>query len=183
MSHLKTLYTTEFVSPIGTLLIAVDEAGQLVRLLFPNELAAWADEATARRYAPVPAAERCAHVITQLDEYFRGVRRDFDLPLNPDGTPFQQQVWAALQTIPYGVTLSYKALAERIGNPAAVRAVGRANGTNRIPIIIPCHRVIGADGSLTGFGGGLPLKQKLLQLEGVKVLAADAPAEMQLALL
>lgn len=183
MSHRKTLYTAEFASLIGKLLIAVDEAGNLVRLLFPNELATWADEAASRHYAPAPAAERCAHISAQLDEYFRGVRRDFDLPLKPDGTPFQQQVWAALQTIPYGVTLSYKALAERIGNPAAVRAVGRANGTNRIPIIIPCHRVIGADGSLTGFGGGLPLKRALLQLEGVKSPPAEVPAGTQLALL
>ena len=104
-------------------------------------------------------------VILQLDAYFAGRLRRFELPLAPDGTPFQRQVWSALTTIPYGETLSYGELARRVGRPNACRAVGAANGRNPIPIIIPCHRVIGADSSLTGFGGGLPIKRRLLQLE------------------
>ena len=102
----------------------------------------------------------------QLDAYFAGVRIAFDLPLAPEGTEFQRTVWHALATIPYGETISYAALAERIGKPAAVRAVGAANGRNPLPIVLPCHRVIGADGALTGFGGGLPTKRFLLELEG-----------------
>jgi methylated-DNA-[protein]-cysteine S-methyltransferase len=101
----------------------------------------------------------------QLDEYFDGRRKQFDLPLAPDGTPFQRGVWNALMKIPYGETTSYGVLAKRIGKPAAVRAVGAANGQNPIPIVIPCHRVIGADGRLVGFGGGLETKQFLLRLE------------------
>jgi len=103
--------------------------------------------------------------IQQLREYFAGQREDFDLPLVLHGTPFQLSVWRNLQKIPYGKTVSYLDLAKKIGNPKAVRAVGLANGLNPIPIIVPCHRVIGSDGSLTGFGGGLPTKQKLLALE------------------
>lgn len=101
----------------------------------------------------------------QLHEYFAGQRQQFTLPLAPQGTKFQQTVWQALRTIPYGQTWSYGQLARQIGKPGASRAVGAANGRNPIPIIIPCHRVIGADGSLTGFGGGLPTKIALLQLE------------------
>lgn len=110
--------------------------------------------------------ERVFHaVVQQLDEYFAGERRDFDLDLQPDGTAFQKAVWDALRDIPYGETASYGDIARRIGRPKAVRAVGAANGLNPIPIIIPCHRVIGANGKLTGYGGGLPVKEKLLSLE------------------
>jgi methylated-DNA-[protein]-cysteine S-methyltransferase len=101
----------------------------------------------------------------QLRAYFAGERQAFDLPLAPRGTEFQQAVWSALQRIPYGGTSTYSTIAERIGRPAAVRAVGAANGANPIPIIIPCHRVSGANGSLTGFGGGLDVKRQLLALE------------------
>jgi len=104
--------------------------------------------------------------VRQLGEYFQGVRKVFELDLAPRGTPFQRRVWAALLEIPFGATLSYGALARRLGNPLLTRAVGTANGANPIGIIIPCHRVIGADGSLTGYAGGLPLKQALLELEG-----------------
>ena len=97
--------------------------------------------------------------------YFAGERQTFDLPLAPRGTEFQQSVWSALQQIPYGETTTYSTIAERIGRPAAVRAVGAANGANPIPIVIPCHRVIGASGSLTGFGGGLDVKRQLLAME------------------
>ncbi len=101
----------------------------------------------------------------QLREYFAGERREFELPLDPRGSEFQKRVWSALRNIPYGTTISYGELAHRVGQPTAARAVGAANGRNPIPIVIPCHRVIGKDGSLTGFGGGLPLKERLLELE------------------
>ena len=102
----------------------------------------------------------------QLHEYFDGTRRTFDLPLAPQGTPFQLEVWHALARIPYGTTVSYAQLAHSPGRPAATRAVGAANGRNPLPIVLPCHRVIGASGALTGFGGGLPTKEYLLRLEG-----------------
>lgn len=103
----------------------------------------------------------------QLEEYFAGARREFDLPLAPKGTPFQQSVWALLRQIPYGETRSYGQLAAALGNPKASRAVGGANHNNPIAIVVPCHRVIGADGSLTGYAGGLDIKAYLLRLEGV----------------
>jgi methylated-DNA-[protein]-cysteine S-methyltransferase len=103
---------------------------------------------------------------SQIISYLEGKRTDFTLPLSPKGTAFQQKVWTALLMIPYGQTISYKELAARAGNPKACRAVGMANNRNPIPIIIPCHRVIGADGKLIGYGGGLPIKEKLLTLEG-----------------
>lgn len=106
-----------------------------------------------------------SHVSGQLTEYFAGERRTFDVDIAPAGTPFQREVWAALQGIPYGEVRSYADVANLIGRPRAVRAVGAANGANPIPIIIPCHRVIGSNGSLTGFGGGLPVKRRLLELE------------------
>ena len=102
----------------------------------------------------------------QLMEYFEGRRTEFDLRLDPSGTAFQHGVWARLREIPYGQTISYGELARRIGNPNASRAVGAANGANPIPIVVPCHRVIGSNGKLTGFGGGLPVKAFLLRLEG-----------------
>ncbi|KHL75736.1 cysteine methyltransferase [Pseudomonas putida] len=109
----------------------------------------------------------------QLDEYFAGKRQRFELALDFAGTAFQRQVWAALLTIPFGQTRSYSDIARQIGNPSAVRAVGAANGRNPISIIAPCHRVIGASGSLTGFAGGIPAKQYLLTLEGQQSLALD----------
>jgi len=105
-------------------------------------------------------------VLTQLQEYFAGTRRAFSVPLAPAGTPFQLAVWEALLSIPYGATVSYGELARRLGVTAGARAVGLANGANPLPIVIPCHRVIGADGALTGFGGGLGIKRALLELEG-----------------
>jgi methylated-DNA-[protein]-cysteine S-methyltransferase len=103
--------------------------------------------------------------IRQLRAYFAGKLENFDLPLAPEGTPFQRAVWKLLCDIPYGETISYGELARRVGNPKASRAVGLANGSNPIAIVIPCHRVIGSNGKLTGYGGGLPLKEKLLALE------------------
>jgi methylated-DNA-[protein]-cysteine S-methyltransferase len=156
------IYTHRFSTPVGDMLAAVDEAGALVRLQFGSE----GDTLDMPNATVVTDRERCDHVVKQLGEYFRQERREFDLPLAMQGTPFQKTVWTALLTIPYGVTISYRELAERIGSPAAVRAVGRANGSNPIPIVVPCHRVIGADGSLTGYGGGIAAKEQLLRLEG-----------------
>lgn len=104
-------------------------------------------------------------VFRELDEYFEGKRKTFDIPLRTHGTAFQEKVWAALRAIPYGEVRSYKEVAEAIGHPKAYRAVGMANNANPIFIIVPCHRVIGSDGSLTGYGGGLPMKKALLSLE------------------
>ena len=148
-------------SPVGPLRLAASDAG-LHAVEFQDQRhpvargADWHDGA----HAVLDAAER------QLDDYFAGRRQRFELPLAASGTPFQQQVWAALSRIPYGRTASYAALAASIGRPTATRAVGAANGRNPLAIVVPCHRVIGADGTLTGFGGGLPTKQFLLALEG-----------------
>lgn len=105
-------------------------------------------------------------IFNQLKEYFTGERKYFDVPLDIEGTEFQKRVWQELMKIPYGKTISYKSLSKKLGNVKAIRAVGKANGQNPIAIIIPCHRVIGADGSLTGYAGGLDIKEKLLHLEG-----------------
>lgn len=117
-----------------------------------------------------PLRETALHVeaLGQLREYLAGQRRHFSLSLSPRGTPFQQQVWAALRDIPYGETRSYRQIAETVGRQKAFRAVGMANNRNPIAILIPCHRVIGADGSLVGYGGGLTLKSRLLALEHTK---------------
>jgi methylated-DNA-[protein]-cysteine S-methyltransferase len=109
-----------------------------------------------------------AEAVRQLCAYFAGRLRDFTLPLDPRGTEFQRRVWRQLETIPYGEIRSYSEIARAIGSPAAVRAVGAANGANPIPIVVPCHRVIGANGKLVGYGGGLPLKKRLLDLEGAR---------------
>lgn len=148
-----------YSSPIGNLLLSGDGTF-LEQLLLPNR--------TATLTIPEDWREDIdgfPEVTKQLDEYFSGTRKTFSLPLNPLGTPFQKSVWAELQNIPYGATAHYGEIASRINNPKACRAVGLANGRNPIPIIIPCHRIIGKDGSLTGFGGGLELKKKLLELE------------------
>ena len=105
-------------------------------------------------------------IFNQLKEYFAGTRKEFDVPLDIEGTDFQKRVWNELQNIPYGKTISYKSLSEKLGDVKAIRAVGKANGQNPIAIIIPCHRVIGANGSLVGYAGGLAIKEKLLHLEG-----------------
>ncbi len=146
-------------TPIGELLLAGDEDG-LALVGFPEgSMRREPDEAWIFNEKPFAEARK------QLTEYFAGKRKAFDLPLKPSGTEFQQAVLAELQRIPYGTTASYSDIAQRIGRPKAVRAVGAANGRNPIPVIIPCHRVIGASGDLTGFGGGLPTKEALLRLE------------------
>lgn len=147
-------------SPVGRLrLIASDDA--LVGIWFEHGRDAGRGAAAL---APGSTAI-LARTRTQLDEYFAGSRREFDLPLELRGTEFQRRVWQRLTRIAYGDTTTYGALAHELGNSKGSRAVGLANGSNPIPIVVPCHRVIGADGSLTGFGGGLPIKAKLLELE------------------
>jgi methylated-DNA-[protein]-cysteine S-methyltransferase len=153
-----TLFTT-IESPIGQLVLAGD-GDRLTDLHMLD----------APRPFRIPAEwqrddDAFAAPITQLREYFAGERRRFDLDLAPTGNPFEMRVWEALQEIPYGETVSYGEIARRIGDPNAPRAVGLANGRNPIALIIPCHRVIGANGSLTGYGGGLPRKRYLLDLE------------------
>ena len=146
-------------SPVGPLtLVAVN--GVLAGL-YMTEQRHLPDRARFGEPDPAPFGD----VITQLTEYFAGRRRQFDLPLHMEGTDFQRRVWAELREIPYGETISYGELARRIGQPGAARAVGLANGRNPISIIVPCHRVIGAGGGLTGYGGGLERKQLLLALE------------------
>jgi methylated-DNA-[protein]-cysteine S-methyltransferase len=144
-------------TPIGELLL-VSDGEALTGVRFDD----------ARRGSPTPGGAGdpvIEEASAQLRAYFAGERTAFDLPLRAAGTPFEQGVWRELQRIPYGETTSYGELAARVGEPSAARAVGRANGRNPIPIIVPCHRVIGADGSLTGFGGGLECKRALLDLE------------------
>lgn len=146
-------------SPVGRLLLAGDDRA-LSMISFSSGSRARGPRPEWRRLdAPFRGSAR------QLAEYFRGQRRTFDLPLAPQASPFQARVLDALQTIPYGETRSYKDIALILGDPQAVRAVGSANGSNPLPIVIPCHRVIGSDGSLTGFGGGLDTKRFLLDLE------------------
>lgn len=150
-------------SPIGRLLITGNQSA-IATITFPNKKAV-ADDSW------VEDASQFKAVCNQLDQYFAGKLKKFDLPLAPGGTSFQQSVWDQLLKIPYGQTTSYGIIARRIGNSKAVRAVGSANGRNPIPVIIPCHRVIGSDGSLTGFGGGLPTKSYLLDLENTDQLS------------
>jgi methylated-DNA-[protein]-cysteine S-methyltransferase len=153
-------------SPIGPLtLVAAD--GKLTGLYLDSPRSGGRHEPSAQTLGPPGdlANEPFAAAADQLAAYFAGLLTEFTLPLAPAGTAFQRRVWAALQTIPYGETWSYGQLAATIGNPAAVRAVGLANARNPIAIAIPCHRVIGSDGSLTGYGGGLDRKRYLLDLE------------------
>lgn len=141
-------------SPVGPLLLEGDEQG-ISGILFRKQAE------VGRDAAPKPLRE----AVRQLQAYFAGDLREFDLPLRMEGTPFQITVWSALRDIPYGQTVSYGELARRIGNPKGSRAVGLANGSNPISIVVPCHRVIGSNGKLTGYGGGLENKELLLGLE------------------
>ena len=153
------MFFDHFDTPIGRLLLAGDDDGlrhiDFESGRYPTAIGAdWE-----------PRAQAFGEVRAQLTAYFAGRLVEFDLPLAPRGTPFQLAVWQQLRTIPYGATTSYGEIARRLGLDSASRAVGAANGRNPLPIVVPCHRVIGADGSLTGFGGGLPLKKRLLALE------------------
>lgn len=154
----------QFDTPVGVLTIAA-ENDALCHIEFPRN----SHPVSRDGWAPAPRGNGppvLRRARRQLLEYFAGARQSFDLPLRPRGTPFQLRVWQALAGIPFGATWSYKELARACGNADAMRAVGAANGRNPLPIVLPCHRVIGADGSLTGFGGGLETKAALLRLEG-----------------
>lgn len=174
MAH---LYYRHLATPCGRLLLAATDRG-LCRVGFESPLAledelaglaSWASSAGAGTdISLVSGGGMTGEAVGQLEQYFAGRRESFSLPLDLYGTTFQKQVWQALTTIPYGERRSYKQMAEAIGSPKAVRAVGGANNRNPIPIIIPCHRVVGADGSLTGYAGGLDLKQLLLGLEDAR---------------
>ena len=156
-------YAHKLDSPIGPLTLMVNADGALTQILF------------AHQTPPADVtwdADRCAAAATQLREYFAGERTDFDLPLAPVGSDFQRSVWDALRRIGHGEVVDYGGLGRRIGRPGAARAVGRANATNPIPIVIPCHRVIGANGTLTGYAGGLDAKRLLLDLESRATAAA-----------
>ncbi len=150
---------TNIESPVGPLVLAGDDRGLRFLSFGASKRAVCAKPDWTEDSAPFKEAT------LQLQAYFRGELKEFDLPLSLDGTTFQVNVWKKLCTIPYGTTISYGELAQRIGNPKAMRAVGLANGSNPIAIIVPCHRVIGSNGKLTGYGGGLPIKEKLLALE------------------
>lgn len=149
-------------SPIGPLVVAADAWG-LRRILFPD-----GDEPAPLPEGAVPLDPEHPALVAasrQLDEYFAGSRTVFELALHPIGTDFQRLAWRALADIPYGQTITYREQAEAIGRPGATQAVGAANGANPLPIVVPCHRVVGTDGSLIGFGGGLETKRQLLDLE------------------
>ena len=152
-------------TPIGTLRL-VSKDGKLARVEFQGQHHSQADER-------LEADSTLEATAKQLREYFAGERQHFELSLAPCGTPFQQEVWTSLRAIPFGEVRSYRDIAHEVGRPKAVRAVGAANGRNPIPIIVPCHRVIGSDGSLTGFAGGLETKKLLLKLEGALPTTTD----------
>jgi methylated-DNA-[protein]-cysteine S-methyltransferase len=161
-----------FTTPFGPAMAIVDADGALCEFSLSGRI-------ETQEFVHDNSAVR--EVARQVRAYFDGERRDFDLPLAPAGTPFQQSVWEELARIPYGTTISYRTLAMRVRRPNASRAVGQANGANPIALIVPCHRVIGTDGTLIGYGGGLPLKQALLDLER-RTAGLPGLAEPQLAL-
>ncbi len=150
---------TTLDTPLGEIHLAASAAG-LTHAVYPTR-----DHGRPTGDGSAEAAAIVAEAVRQLNEYFDGERRRFDLPLAPEGTAFQIATWQALQTIPFGETVSYADIADRIGRPTAVRAVGAANGANPISVIVPCHRVIGKNGTLTGYAGGLRAKEVLLALE------------------
>ena len=153
----------EIKSPVGDLFLVASEKGLRGLFLDRQDI-----PTTASLNPAVPIHQILQEAVSELREYFAGERQEFSVPLDLLGTPFQKQVWEELMRIPFGQTASYKQIAERIGNPKATRAVGAANGKNPVCIIVPCHRVIAADGSLGGYSGGLPFKRGLLSIEGVR---------------
>jgi methylated-DNA-[protein]-cysteine S-methyltransferase len=166
------MYYDFITTPIGDIVVTVASGGALSGLYTGRQLSA--------NLPGERSAARTAAVRREIEEYFEGTRRDFDLPLAPRGTPFQLRVWEALRQIPYGETRSYGEIAASLGVPAASRAVGRANGSNPISIVVPCHRVIGSSGDLVGYGGGLPIKRWLLEFEGSLPAAKELQATLAL---
>ena len=168
---MSTHYAAEIPTPLDPIWGVVDEQGRLTELHFqgsstcPESKQALAANRAKRGIRVVWDDSRLTHIAEALDRYFARELREFDLEVAPHGTPFQQSVWKTLLEIPYGETWSYGELAAKLGKPNASRAVGRANGTNPVALVIPCHRVIGANGTLTGYGGGLDRKRALLALE------------------
>jgi methylated-DNA-[protein]-cysteine S-methyltransferase len=158
---MNLVYTT-MKTPVGELTLVANDRG-LTAVLWEDDAALRAELGSATEDSSHPLLLQARQ---QLEEYFAGRRHSFTVKLDPSGTQFQNKVWNALRTIPFGETRSYGQIADQIGSRKAVRAVGAANGRNPLPIIVPCHRVIGADGTLTGFGGGLAIKARLLALEG-----------------
>lgn len=156
---MKALYYYDAPSPIGKVAIA-EEDGYITHVLFADT-----EDINNEKSYRIEKTSLIQNTMKQLDEYFAGERKEFDLPLKTSGTDFMKKDWDALRTIPYGQTCSYKDIAIKIGNPKAFRAVGLANNRNPISIIIPCHRVIGANGKMVGYGGGIPIKEFLLKLE------------------
>jgi methylated-DNA-[protein]-cysteine S-methyltransferase len=157
------LYYAHIDTPVGQAALTADADGALVEFYFLND-----DSLKPKLGVPgvaMLAPDRLRDAERQIAEYFAGTRKTFDLPVRPAGTPFQQKVWRALLDIPFGETISYQQLAITVGDINAMRAVGAANGKNPVSLVIPCHRVIGKNGSLTGYGGGLPLKKWLLEFE------------------
>lgn len=157
------LCTTTMTTPLGDLSVITSATGVVA--------IRWLDESDRDDGSPTTPNDLGQEATRQLAEYFAGDRTEFDLPLDLRGTEFQRQVWASLATIPYGETISYAEQAERLGRPSAVRAVAAANGKNPVGIVVPCHRVIGSDGSLTGYAAGLPVKRWLLAHEGARAAA------------
>lgn len=165
MQKTKRFFVDVLTTAIGPLTLIADEDA-LLEVRFGDEGSA------------PPRAERAERggnpilrkAVRQLEEYFRGERRNFDIPIRMEGTDFQRLVWDALRAIPYGETRSYAEIAAQIGRPRAVRAVGGANHHNPLPIVVPCHRVVGANGKLVGFGGGLEVKRRLLEIEGAALV-------------
>lgn len=168
----KKVWYTHYESPIGAMLLAADENG--LRMI------SFAQGSRTQRRRPDWHTDTApfTETIRQLRAYFEGKLKNFDVPLSLEGSEFQLRVWQNLRAIPYGETISYGQLACRIGNPKAARAVGLANGSNPIPIIIPCHRVIGSNGSLVGYGGGLPIKKALLLIEGRPEFSRPAATQL-----
>ena len=163
-----SIYSQYLATPVGRLRVVGSSRG-LCRICFPAETEKEQQKWFSRhRYAsPAEGSHPLVEeTVRQLGQYFEGKRRFFDVSLDLQGTPFQLRVWKALLGIPFGSTISYGEVADRIGKPGANQAVGSAVGSNPVPIIVACHRVVGGDGALVGFGGGLPAKQKLLELEG-----------------
>ncbi|MFT5434413.1 MAG: O-6-methylguanine DNA methyltransferase [Myxococcota bacterium] len=164
------LKVTESPSPLGTITMVFSDRG-LCRLALPSQLALRpvSDDFEPDEFVE-SEDERAVDVAAQIEAYLAGERQSFNVPLDLRGTQFQQSVWEALCATPFGTTKSYGELASEIGRPKAVRAVGAANGCNPVPIIVPCHRIIGANGKATGYFGGVSIKQKLLAIEGVTLL-------------